>query len=190
MHLIRKGEWSMGLSTNYLIGGLINPAVHYEIGGSIFFGKNITETNYHLKSVHLHGNALELNFTPDSALPAVLRAAAPNYLRLYPHESIDVRVKTTLFEGDRTIEFVYLYDCVMKDGALCFRQRKLSRILPQLSSSHISRFDEYDKLIKDGYGLVAEKTQPFAELDLWRPTFSFHRPRMPVIRGSFSIKML
>jgi hypothetical protein len=155
----------MGLSTNYFIGELVEPAVHYEIGGSIFFSKNITEANYHLKSVRLHGNALELNFTPDSALPAVLCAAAPNYLRLYPHESIDVRVKTTLFDGDNTIEFVYLYDCVMKDDTLCFRQRILSRILPQFSSSYISRFDEYDKLIKDGYGLVAEKTQSFAELD-------------------------
>ncbi len=155
----------MGLSTYYFIGGLTNPSVHIEVGGSVFFSNNISESNYHLDSICMKGRTLELAFTPDRSLPEALRAARPNYLRLYPHETVDVRVKTSLFEGDRTIQFAYFYDCVEEDGQLCFRKRTLSRIVPGITNNYISMCDEYDKLVEDGFSSVISETSRFSALE-------------------------
>lgn len=165
MHLTRKRRNIMGLSIHYFIGGLTNPSVHIEVGGSVYFSNNISEPNFRLDSVRMNGNALELQFTPDEGLPAALRTARPNYLRLYPHETVDIRIKASLFEGDRTIEFAYFYDCVEKDGQLYFRKRTLSRIEPGLVDDHIGMCDEYGKLVCDGFKPGPEDISSFSALE-------------------------
>ena len=70
----------MGVSTNYFIGGLTDPTVHYELGGSVYFSHNASEPNYHLDTIRMHGNTLEMAFSADSSLPPPLRAAHPNYM--------------------------------------------------------------------------------------------------------------
>ena len=156
----------MGVSTNYFIGGLTDPTVHYELGGSVYFSHNASEPNYHLDTIRMHGNTLEMAFSADSSLPPPLRAAHPNYMRFYPHKTVDVRVIVSLFEGDRTIQFVYLYDCVDRDGELRFRKRTLSRIVSGFADSHIGITSEYDKLIESGFTHNTTEDSSFSELQL------------------------
>ena len=156
----------MGVSVNNFIGVLMDPTVHYELGGSIFFANNTSEPNYHLDAIYMHGDTLEADFSPDSSLPAALRAARPNYMRFYPHKTLDIRVMVSLYEGDRTIQFAYFYDCIEKDGQLRFRKRTVSRIVPDsgIVNGHIGIASEYDKLLEAGFSHVANEDSSFSEL--------------------------
>lgn len=161
-----KESKTMGVSTYYFIGGLTDPTVHYELGGSIYFSNNACEPNYHLDSIIMRGDTLEMNFTPDSGLPAALRTAQPNYMRFYPHKTLDIRVIVSLFEGDRTIQFVYFYDCIDRDGKLYFRKRTISRMVQGPANSHIGISSEYDKLIEEGFSHCTTQDSSFSDLRL------------------------
>lgn len=155
----------MGLSIYYFIGGLADPSVHIEVGGSVYFSKNIGEPNYHLDSIRMRGETLEMLFTPDIGLPDALRTARPNYLRFYPHQTVDIRVKSMLLGCDRTIQFAYFYDCIEEDGLLHFRKRTLSYIVPGLVNDYIDICDEYDKLIGEGFKPGREEIGTFSALE-------------------------
>jgi hypothetical protein len=100
------------MKVHYNLDGLLTPSTEVEIGGSIYFSRNIYSSYYELDTVVIEGGRLCVYFETTDCLPDNLKVRR-NYIKLYPRiGSVGMVIMQKFARDDTGANMDIVYDVV------------------------------------------------------------------------------
>ena len=152
------------MEVNFCIEGLNDPSTKLELGGSVYFMRNLVDSNYKLVRANIEFGKLCLEFEPrDRRFTGII--ADRHYVNLEPNPGVvGLRIKTTeKIDDDNVIVSMYIVESVhCAEGYDQFCARKWTLSTTAGFAEHVGMsYDEEGLLLTGFTSEVYRSVTPF-----------------------------
>lgn len=150
--------------TNFALSGLNQPSVKLELGGSVYFMRNLRDCNYEIVRAAFCDGKLCMDFKPrkDANLPERI-VAKRNYINLEPSEGICLRIKAVEEYGDMAYVTIFIVTSTYNpNGYMQFSMKKFESRTQADFANYASMYNDEEELLGRGFTCTTACTsEPF-----------------------------